>query len=363
MNNLENFDFFAEGKAEFYNKFSHKSVLCQGKHWKRNPLVTILIPTYNRPELLRQALDSALHQKEFNDYQILVVDNEGKSLDVETPTARMMKDYQEEKVIYYRHDRKLSIYKMDAAVRLARSQWIVFLHDDDLLAENHLKVMIKIIKENKKIKFLSCEHHVFWDIPSNTQIKIMLKERHGKYDLIKCPAKYNSFNYYSNWQGALINRKYYINTGGMPTVSTGVGDVFMVEKFRDRYGIYECKSNSAFYFYRRWKGQETFKDLDKKETIQVMWYQLQCCAIDRYHHFFKTFWKRINLYGSIGKCQDYNKNKYRASIDIEKVVRESGMPVELIYDKRRQIRDFKLLSIYKKIMDFIYRIHISSGTY
>ena len=39
------------------------------------PQYTIAIPTFNRVDLLKLAIDSAVNQDDFSDYEILVVDN------------------------------------------------------------------------------------------------------------------------------------------------------------------------------------------------------------------------------------------------------------------------------------------------
>ena len=142
---IKNFDFFGEGEAEFYNKFTIESVLIQGKHREIAPMVTVILTTYKRPGLLKQSLESALNQVDFDDYQILVVDNEGAAIEVETETAKLLSHYSDEKIIYYRHRESVN-FKMDYAARLARSKWICFLHDDDILASNHLISMSKIVK-------------------------------------------------------------------------------------------------------------------------------------------------------------------------------------------------------------------------
>ncbi len=52
---IKNFDFFGEGETEFYDKFSIESVLIQGKHRETAPMVTVILPTYKRPDLLKQS--------------------------------------------------------------------------------------------------------------------------------------------------------------------------------------------------------------------------------------------------------------------------------------------------------------------
>ena len=45
---------------------------------KKNPLVSIVIPTFRRPDTLKDSITSALNQKNFDDYIVIVVDNENE---------------------------------------------------------------------------------------------------------------------------------------------------------------------------------------------------------------------------------------------------------------------------------------------
>ena len=122
----EKFDFYGGNERMFYQKKQYNSVLSYGCLSKKIPLVTIIIPTYKRVGTLKQAINSALNQKNFDDYEILVVDNEGSDIREETETSTYIKELQSDRIIYYRHE-KTEDYAMDSACRLARTKWILFL--------------------------------------------------------------------------------------------------------------------------------------------------------------------------------------------------------------------------------------------
>src|SRR5450759_2366069 len=64
------------------------------------PKVTIAIPTYKRPSLLKEAIDSAINQFDYFDYEIVIVDNDPER---ESETEKLI-------ISYYKCDR-LSYYK------------------------------------------------------------------------------------------------------------------------------------------------------------------------------------------------------------------------------------------------------------
>lgn len=200
------FDFFGERERDFYRKFSVESILVQGKHRNPPPLVTIILPTYKRPELLKQALESALNQVDFEDYQIIIADNEGTDIRMETETARLVSCYQDEKILYYRHEKTIN-YKMDYAARLSRSKWICFLHDDDILASNHLYVMSRIVQKHKDIKYLSCTYKYFFDEICTNDFRKMTEPHRISFQIKKVPKAYTCVGYFAGWLGAFINRE------------------------------------------------------------------------------------------------------------------------------------------------------------
>jgi hypothetical protein len=89
------------------------------------PLVTIVIPTCNRPELLDVAVDSALSQT-ISELEVIVVD------DGSTPPAQPRND--DERLHLIRSEVRRGVcWARNAGLRKARGSWIAFLDDDDSL--------------------------------------------------------------------------------------------------------------------------------------------------------------------------------------------------------------------------------------
>lgn len=263
LRRIREFDFYSGNRESFYGKIdNHKAVLVQGRHQKKPPEVTILIPTFKRRDLLKQALDSALAQEQVRDYQVIVADNEGIPCGVDTDTSKLIQTYHDDRLIYYRYDRQIA-QRMDSIAALARSKWICFLHDDDVLAPNHLSTMLKIVRAHKKISFLACDLVNFTgDINEESMQKYCaVKERmiRVKKDIRK---GYYFYTERANWLGALIDRKRYIQMGGMPDMPIIIGDHVMVGNYNQRYGVYRITGGPILYFRRQFDGQLTAKGAD-----------------------------------------------------------------------------------------------------
>ena len=327
---VKTYDFFSEGKRDFYSKFTHKSILCQGYHWEKTPFVTIIITTYKRSELLRQALESALHQKGFDDYQIIIADNEGAPIEEETATAKVIKEYQDEKIIYYRHFPEVD-FKTDSAVRLARSPWIVILHDDDILASNHLAVMTDIVRKHKEIKFLGC---TVKDFGAEQDIK-KVANRGGRcnYEIRKYARDAVCFGYWPGWLGTLISRKHYIAVGGMPLISMGCGDKAMVVKIWNRFGAYICYTDKPLYYYRRGSQQISYAQKDLWEEVLINEFYFSRYVIRKYHRLTHKFWERAVAYYILERCEEYNNNLYHTEIDLQRFSSECNMPEGILEGK------------------------------
>ena len=109
------------------------------------PKVTIAIPTFKRPILLREALDSALNQTNFSDYEIIVVDNNPER---GCETEKLISSYSEKRLSYYKNSENLGmVANWNRCYELAKGEWVVMLHDDDLLYSHYLKTMYDFLNK------------------------------------------------------------------------------------------------------------------------------------------------------------------------------------------------------------------------
>ena len=111
------------------------------------PLVSILIPTYNRANLIHRAIDSALAQT-FRDFEIIIVDN--CSTDA---TMEILNDYQNKfpKLIkVFSNPENLGpVINWKKCVSLAQSPFSKIIFSDDMISDNYLeKTLPEIINPN-----------------------------------------------------------------------------------------------------------------------------------------------------------------------------------------------------------------------
>ncbi len=103
------------------------------------PLVSILIPAYNRPHYLKQALDSALNQT-YNNIEIVICDDSTND-----KVESIMNAYLEKhsNIRYYRNKRNLGQFENDLKLfELAKGEYINYLMDDDVFEPEKIERMM-----------------------------------------------------------------------------------------------------------------------------------------------------------------------------------------------------------------------------
>lgn len=105
------------------------SEIVQGK-----PLVSVVIPTYNRPVYLKRCIDSVLNQT-YKNIEIFVVDDNNPGTDARIETERLMKCYEVNTTVsYIQHDKnKNGAVARNTGWRVSRGKYITFLDDDDVI--------------------------------------------------------------------------------------------------------------------------------------------------------------------------------------------------------------------------------------
>jgi glycosyltransferase involved in cell wall biosynthesis len=97
------------------------------------PRFTVGMPTYNRADLLREALESALSQT-YRDVEIIVCDDASKD-----HTAEVVKRYGH-RVRYHRNPTNIGMYPNFAkAIELASGEYCSLLQDDDLIHKDFVR--------------------------------------------------------------------------------------------------------------------------------------------------------------------------------------------------------------------------------
>lgn len=107
--------------------------------------ISIVIPTHNRAELVRQAIYTILKQT-IQDFELIIFDNaSGEDL------KKIISDFKSSKIRYYRSDDFLSVTESwNRAIDFAIMDYVILLGDDDGLLPNSIKNLQKIINDYER---------------------------------------------------------------------------------------------------------------------------------------------------------------------------------------------------------------------
>jgi len=109
------------------------------------PLISVIIPTHNRAELLRRAIKSVLNQT-FEDFELIVVDDASTDSTPEVATG-----FDDPRIRYIRLKKNSGApTARNTGIKRSRGAFIAFLDDDDEWLPRRLELQMKKFEELEK---------------------------------------------------------------------------------------------------------------------------------------------------------------------------------------------------------------------
>ncbi len=144
-------------------------------------LVSILIPTYNRAALLKEAIESARAQTHL-DIEIIVLDDASPD-----DTAVVVAEFEfDERVRYVRHARNLGIVgNWRAGLQLARGEFFCFLHDDDTFEPQFVAALLEPMQREPELIAAFCDHWVMDASGERSQAATEQASSHFRRDVLE----------------------------------------------------------------------------------------------------------------------------------------------------------------------------------
>ncbi len=165
-----------------------------------SPLVSVIIPTYNRARMLVQAIDSVLAQ-EYCDFELIIVDDGSTD-----HTVQAVQKYQNKLSYYYQVNQGVSKARNYGA-QLARGRFICFLDSDDLWQPGKLSAQAAFMNAHPYVPL--CHTEEIW---VRNNVRVNPHKKHRKYSgwmfehcLPRCVISPSS---------VILKRDFLIQTGG-----------------------------------------------------------------------------------------------------------------------------------------------------
>ena len=136
---------------------------------RKNPLISVIVPTYNRAWIIKDAIDSILAQ-DFKKVEIVVVDD-GSS----DNTTEILAAYQKHDIRVIRQANKGVSAARNRGVAISEGQFIAFLDSDDMWLPHKLSVQMEFF--NTHPDALICQTEEIWIRKGS---RVNPKKRHQK---------------------------------------------------------------------------------------------------------------------------------------------------------------------------------------
>jgi glycosyltransferase involved in cell wall biosynthesis len=114
------------------------------------PLITVIIPTFRRPKLLRRAILSVLNQT-FSAFQVCIYDDASNDNTQKVVTEITKTD---SRIKYYCHEQNIGVVaNLNYGLKEVNTPFFSFLSDDDLLLPHFFEVAMRSLSSNPDVMF------------------------------------------------------------------------------------------------------------------------------------------------------------------------------------------------------------------
>ena len=122
---------------------------------QNNPLISILIPTYNNGKYISQAIESVYAQN-YDNMEIIVVDDGSTD-----NTKEVLKQYKDIKYFYVEH--KGIPFVRNLALEKSQGEYIAFLDSDDYWLPEKLNIQMQYFKEHPDCEIVFTKYKNFFE--------------------------------------------------------------------------------------------------------------------------------------------------------------------------------------------------------
>ncbi len=295
-NSIEILHFAPHKNVNASNKFNNTYFFQKwGQSLNYFPKISICIPTYNRSQYLKQAIESALNQS-YSNYEIVILDDGSTD-----NTEQVINSINNDKIKHYKNSRNSGRpYTRNKCIEYAKGEYILWLDDDDILAENTINRYIETLNNNKSIDVLYGELQLIDSFSNIIENKIIPQDFYNDsprilFNLIKGQGGMIPFG------GSIVRKSLYEKYGRYNKEFTRAQDA----EFWIRIAPYANfkKVNAVTYYYRQHENNISlgkFIDLSYESLLlsKLLNSNVFCYVLDNYN------W------------QDYEKAKYQFYSDV-----------------------------------------------
>lgn len=215
------------------------------------PEVSITIPTFRRPDLLMETVESVLAQEASLACEIVIVSNDEDEAQNHAIAARLPRNPRHA-LRFYANERNIGMFpNWNRGIELARGHWVSVLNDDDVLRPDFLTAMFRRIRANPRIDGLVCQNGFIDRRPGkkNTEAprrslphamwRAIVRQRYDRGGLAAIGPRQLFFgNELSSTLGFLLKRDLALNLGGFRAEDWPSADYLFYARFSAKHCLY-----------------------------------------------------------------------------------------------------------------------------
>lgn len=246
---------------------------------KKEPLVSICIPTYNRASMVNFAIDSALNQT-YKNIEVLIVDD-GSTDNIES----LITLYDDQRVTFIKNTRNIGQFgNFNRCIELAKGDFIHILHSDDYIDPTFTEMCVRFFEAHPDV------YLTFSSAITHTSVS-MYRSQYADTDLIlPAPEGFRRLLNERNFvtcPSVMTRRELYDNVGFYSLEFPYSGDYYQWLKVSRKLGVAFIKD--ATVHYRLGEHSESYRllfasPLGYVDTLKIYIQIIQDLGDERVHY-------------------------------------------------------------------------------
>jgi len=211
------------------------------KENKTDALVSIIVRTCGRPDMLRETLMSIKNQS-YKNIEVVIVED-GKNISEEM----IKKEFKDLNIQYKATGKNVGRSKVgNIAMEMAKGKYLNFLDDDDLFYPDHVEVLVKEIEKRNADIIYATAFETSIDIKSRSpyvyEIKTVVVRHHGQFSKVKLYK-----NNLTPIQAVLFKKEVFLNCGGFDENIDALEDWDLWIRFSLKYNFHHIEKTTSIY--------------------------------------------------------------------------------------------------------------------
>lgn len=148
--------------------------------------VSVIIPTFSRPDYIVRAVESVFHQT-YNNIELIIVDDNGIGSQYQILTEKLLSNFIDSgKLMYIKHEKNCNgSAARNTGIRASHGEFITFLDDDDVLHPDKIRKEVEAICNNDGYEVSYCGFRILLGEKELKSVK-PTEEGNLQYDLLTC---------------------------------------------------------------------------------------------------------------------------------------------------------------------------------